>query len=76
MEQKLINAAAGLPETELAFEDLKIPETPKRRFPRPIPALALCLALLLCGGFGTLAYAAEARPLYETILKAMNEADQ
>lgn len=68
MEQKLINAAAGLPETELAFEDLKMPETPKRRFLRPIPALALCLALLLCGGFGTLAYAAEAKAYNDALV--------
>ena len=59
MEQKLYDAAASLPETELAFENLKVPI--RRILPRPIPALALCLVLLLCGGFGTLAFAAEAK---------------
>ena len=59
MEQKLYDAAASLPETELAFENLKVPT--RRILPRPIPALALCLVLLLCGGFGTLAFAAEAK---------------
>lgn len=59
MEQKLRDAAAGLPETALSFEKINIPTTKKQVLLRPIPAIALCLALVLCAGLGTLAYAAE-----------------
>ena len=68
MEQKLYDAAAGLPEPELTFEELKIPAVPKRRFLRPIPAVALCLALLLCLGGGTLAFAAEAKAYNDALV--------
>lgn len=61
MEQKLLEAASALPEPELTFDTLKKTAVPKRPMGRPIPAVALCLALLLCLGGGTLAYAAEAK---------------
>lgn len=67
MEDKLYKAAADLPETELAFSDLKIPAPKKSVFLRPIPIL-VCFALLLCGGFGTLAFVAEAKEYKEALV--------
>lgn len=66
MEQKLYDAAASLPEPELAFENWKVPT--RRSLPRPILAAALCLALLLCLGGGTLAYAAEAKAYNDALV--------
>ena len=66
MEQKLYDAAASLPEPELAFENWKVPT--RRSLPRPILAVALCLALLLCLGGGTLAFAAEVKEYNDALV--------
>ena len=64
MEQKLYEAASGLPETTLSFDQVTETERlPKQKGPSRTlwRAMAACLALVLCLGLGIHAYRAEAQ---------------
>lgn len=64
MEQKLYEAASGLPETTQPFDQVTETERlPKQKGPSRTlwRAMAACLALVLCLGFGIRAYRAEAQ---------------
>ena len=68
MEQKLYDAAAKLPETDLAFENIPIPEKAPANHPwRKIAVLAVCMALLITAGFGAYAYAAEIKEYNQAV---------
>lgn len=77
MEQKLKKLASELPEARLQFEYIAAkPVTKKERFiqsPRRIAvALAASLALLVCTGFGSYAYAEEVKE-YNAAVQFFNE---
>lgn len=63
MEQKLIHAASELPETKLEFDAIQAAPTARKGklLWRPKTAIAACLALVLCVGLGSYAYAAEVK---------------
>lgn len=74
MEQKLLDAASRLPETNLSFDAIQ--PVPKgnavSKAWRTAAALAACIALLISVGFGTYAYAAEVRE-YNDAVKFFND---
>ena len=74
MEQKLMEAAAALPQTALSFEELS--EDSIRGRNKPVfscrRALAACLALVMCLSLGVYTYRAEAQE-YETALAFFQE---
>lgn len=63
MEQKLIHAASELPETKLEFGAIQAAPAARKgkMIWRPKLAIAACLALVLCLGLGSYAYAAEVK---------------
>lgn len=68
MEQKLYDAAAKLPETDLVFENIPMsPKVPAVRPWRKIAVLAACMALLITAGFGAYAYAAEIKEYNQAV---------
>lgn len=81
MEQKLQQAASALPETNLDFEKLQAaPKAVGRKgffagnARRAVLAAAACLLVLITAGFGTYAYAAEARE-YNAAVQFFEEND-
>lgn len=77
MEQKLQNAASELPEARLQFDAIGAkPAVARVHFPRKpwrtAAAFAACLALLVCVGFGTYAYAAEVKE-YNAAVQFFND---
>lgn len=72
MERKLFDAAAKLPETALAFDDIQL--APPVRNWKKATAFAASLMLLVCLGFGTYAVVAEAQE-YRAALAFFDEHD-
>ncbi len=67
MEQKLYDAAARLPEAGLDFETIQAPPKASGRTWRAISALAACVILLICVGFGSYAHAAEVKEYNDAV---------
>jgi len=57
MEQKLFDAAAKLPKTDLSFEDIRATTPLPGKTRRSVASLAACIALLVCVCFGLYACA-------------------
>lgn len=71
MEQKLSQAAERLPGMELDFETIRAASANRKttgKSWRAIAACAVCIALVLCAGLGSYAYAEEAREYEAAIL--------
>ena len=72
MEHKLFDAAARLPETKLDFETIQAPPVQNSTTKRSWRVIAACIALLICAGLGTYAYAEEAKE-YEAAVTFFDE---
>jgi hypothetical protein len=71
MEQKLSQAAERLPAMEMNFETIRAASVNRKttgRSWKAIAACAACVALVLCAGLGSYAYAEEAREYEAAIL--------
>lgn len=67
MEQKLFDAATKLPEPSLDFDEIQVPAKAAAKPWRKVAALAACMVLLITIGFGTYAYAEEAKEYKEAV---------